>query len=408
MPPKKKQQRVRSSSETSNTSDDIGASTASKSQTKKRGRGGSETEYENNLITENLNNKELPETKNEPTSIVLHDNPKLFPPGRCSSLFAPTMCFEGHTGAVYTCAFDPTGQTLATAGMDRSIYLWDVRGSKSNNFNVLKGHKNAVLQVRWMAPGDVSSPPLLASCSADKTVSLWDANKGHRLRKMEEHTGIVNCLDTAKHASTILASGSDDCTATVWDTRQEEPVCTLFHDYQVTSIAVSADAGTVYTGGIDNIIRLWDMRKGEPEEPYLCLSGHTDTITGLSLSPDGHSLLSNAMDASLRVWNVRPYVPGMQTSNTMEQGELRCTHLFHGHTHGAEKALLRCAWSADGTLVAAGSADRSVHIWDAETCEPKYRLPGHTGSVNEIAFHHSEPIVASCSTDKTIWLGELQ
>lgn len=43
----------------------------------------------------------------------------------------------------------------------------------------------------------------------------------------------------------------------------------------------------------------------------------------------------------------------------------------------------------------------------AATCEVEYALPGHKGSVNEVVFHPKEPIVGSCSNDRTIFLGEL-
>ena len=50
---------------------------------------------------------------------------------------------------------------------------------------------------------------------------------------------------------------------------------------------------------------------------------------------------------------------------------------YVGHSHTFEKNLLRCAWSADGTRVSAGSADRNVWVWSAETRAPLYKLPGH-------------------------------
>ena len=354
----------------------------------------------------------LPAAKEEKSrKVIIAPVPVVFAPGRTSSLPAPTMCLEGHLGAVYSCSFDHGGNTLATAGMDQSIYLWDTHRDKRNNFNVLRGHRSAILQLAWMPHEETPGAPLLVSCSADQTVSIWDANSGHRLRKLEEHTGIVNCLAVSAHDPNMLVSGSDDCTAVVWDVRQRDPVTSLFHEYQLTSVAISHDARSIYTGGIDNVIRMWDLRRGEPDEESMTMSGHKDTVTGLALSPDGHTLLSNSMDNTLRSWNVRPYVPGMQShqqdGRSKEQGELRCERLFHGHTHGAEKALLRCAWSHDGGLVTAGSADRNVHIWDADSCEPLYILPGHKGSVNEVAFHPIESVVASCSTDKTVWLGEL-
>ncbi len=44
---------------------------------------------------------------------------------------------------------------------------------------------------------------------------------------------------------------------------------------------------------------------------------------------------------------------------------------------------------------------------NADSREVLYALPGHKGSVNEVAFHPTEPIVGSASSDRTIYLGEL-
>ena len=57
--------------------------------------------------------------------------------------------------------------------------------------------------------------------------------------------------------------------------------------------------------------------------------------------------------------------------------------------------------------VAAGSADKMVNIWDANTRNLLYKLPGHHGAVNDATFHPQQPIVASGSSDKCIYLGEL-
>jgi len=57
--------------------------------------------------------------------------------------------------------------------------------------------------------------------------------------------------------------------------------------------------------------------------------------------------------------------------------------------------------------VTAGSADRMVYVWNATTRQIEYKLPGHLGSVNDAVFHPKEPIVASASSDKQIYLGEL-
>ena len=58
-------------------------------------------------------------------------------------------------------------------------------------------------------------------------------------------------------------------------------------------------------------------------------------------------------------------------------------------------------------LISAGSADRTTNIWEAETGILKHRLGGHTGSVNATALHPKSSIIASASSDRTCWLGEI-
>ncbi len=340
--------------------------------------------------------------------MVEYKAPNLLEEGRTSSLSASNMHLTGHKGAVYTCAFDPSGNTLASAGMDKNIFLWDTFGAECRNFNVMIGHKNAVLEIKYSTLS--SGSPTLISCSADKTVGVWDCNKGMRTRKLTEHTGIVNCCAVSSASPQVFVSGSDDCTASLWDIRNKKSTGSMFHDYQVCSTALADDGYTVYTAGVDGVIRQWDLRADdEPEEEVMRMSGHTDIVTGLSLSPDGNMLLSNSMDNSIRAWNVRPFTARTGTAKEQEQGAGRLEKMFLGARHGTEKALIRCNWSPSGEQVVAGSADRCVHIWDAETCEALYMLPGHAGSVNDVRFHPNphERVIASASSDRNLFLGEL-
>lgn len=312
---------------------------------------------------------------------------------RTSSLESPIMLLTGHKAEVFTVKFSPNGKVLASGSFDKEIFLWSV-GGECGNYNVLRGHSGGVLELHWFADG-----LQLLSCSVDKTLHVWDAETGQRLKKMREHTALVNSCCTARRGPTLV-SGSDDTTARCWDLRVRGSTATLPHKYAVTSVAM-ADPGAnsphphqVITGGLDNTIRVWDLRKNEV---LLTLQGHTDTITGLRLSPDGSYVLSNAMDNSVRIWDIRPY-----------SAFQRCVKVLTGAQHNYEKNLLRCAWSPDGSKVSAGSADRFVYIWDTTSRMILYKLPGHQGSINEVDFHPSEPIIASCSSDKTIYLGEIQ
>lgn len=91
----------------------------------------------------------------------------------------------------------------------------------------------------------------------------------------------------------------------------------------MTAVTFNDTAEQIISGGIDNDIKVWDLRKNAI---LYKLKGHTDTVTGLSLSPDGSYILSNSMDNTLRIWDVRPFAPYE-----------RCVKILTGHSHNFEK-----------------------------------------------------------------------
>uniref|UniRef100_A0A915L4F1 Uncharacterized protein n=1 Tax=Romanomermis culicivorax TaxID=13658 RepID=A0A915L4F1_ROMCU len=252
----------------------------------------------------------------------------------------------------------------------------------------------------------------LFTCSTDKQVRIWDMETGICVRRFRGHSSFVNSCHPVRRGPQMVCSASDDGTVRVWDQRQRDACKSFQCTYQVTSVSFNDTGEQIFSAGIDNDIKVWDMRKGNP---IYTMFGHSDTVTGIRLSPDGSFLLSNAMDCSLRLWDVRPFAP-----------EHRCLRLFQGAQHNFEKNLLRCSWSPDGNRISAGSSDRFVYVWDVTSCRILYKLPGHQGSVNETNFHPTEPIrkrflfrisyptdrafhflVLSVGSDKKIFLGEL-
>eukprot|EP00041_Stephanoeca_diplocostata_P010114 m.160517 g.160517 ORF g.160517 m.160517 type:complete len:345 (-) comp18028_c0_seq2:1067-2101(-) len=306
-------------------------------------------------------------------------------PLRTSSLAAPIMQLTGHAGEVFAAKFSPDGKSIASASFDRQIFLWNTFGD-CENYAAMIGHGGAIIDLHWSADGE-----RLLTASTDKTCAVWDAHVGTRLRRLRGHTSFVNSCCPAREGS-LLVTGSDDGTIKVWDSRRRGYIHSLANKYQVTAVSYGETTDQVITAGLDNVIKVWDMRKLEVS---FGMEGHEDTVTGLRLSPDGGHVLSNAMDKTVRMWDVRPY------------STQRLEKVFHGAQHGFEKNLIKCAWTPDGKHVGCGSADRNVYIWNVATTQIKYKLPGHTGSVNDIDFHPSEPIVVSGSSDKKLYLGEL-
>ncbi|WZN63238.1 U5 small nuclear ribonucleoprotein [Chloropicon roscoffensis] len=308
---------------------------------------------------------------------------------RLSSLAAPIMECEGHGAEIFAMKFSPDGECFATGSMDKQIFLWNVKGD-CENFSVLKGHKSAILDLHWTTDGKY-----ICSASPDKTMRVWDTYKGVQVKKWDEHQSFVNsCCPARRGNPQLFLSGSDDGTCKMWDLRWKRSAKTLQDTYQVTSVAFSDQADLVFTGGVDNVVKVWDARKDD--EVLYTLRGHSGTITGLSLSHDGSFLLSNSMDQTLRIWDVRPFAP-----------KERCTRVLSGHAHNFEMNLLKCAWSADDQRVTCGSSDCFVNIWDVQTGGLLYKLPGHQGSVNEAVFHPREKIIGSCASDKKVFLGEV-
>lgn len=333
----------------------------------------------------------IPVDKRPRTELVISEkkNDSLIPAGppRTSSLESPTMVLTGHEGPVHSVKFNPSGNYLASASHDKLILLWEVYGECRNTL-ALKGHQSDVLDLQWSREGD-----FIFSASADKTGAVFDVETGDRIKRMRGHTACVNSVSATRRGEQVVATASDDCSAMIWDLRAKQPVHTLESEYQLLSIAFNDDGTQLFTGGIEEDIKCYDIRTGKV---VMVLPSHTDSVTGLSLSPDGSFLLSNGMDQVVKGWDVRPYVA---TSRHVRQ--------FDGLTHDFQKNMLRCSWSPDGTRISAGSSDSYVYVWDWQTSRVLYKLPGHAGAVSEVVFHPTEPIIASCGHDKKIFLGEI-
>jgi WD40 repeat protein len=297
---------------------------------------------------------------------------------------------QGHTNWVRFVVFSPDGEILASCGADQNIKLWNVRDGVC--IKTLIGHEHEVFSVAFHPEGEI-----LASASGDKAIKLWDINEGKCLQTLRGHTDWVRCVAFSPDGH-ILASSSADHTIKMWDVvTQGDCLRTLqAHTGWVRSVAFSSDGQTLASASGDRTIKIWNYHTGECLKTY---TGHTNSVYSIAFSPDSKILVSGSGDRTVKIWDCQTHT---------------CIKTLHGHTN----EVCSVAFSPDGHTLACVSLDQSVRLWDARTGQCLKAWYGNTDWAFPVAFSPIPPslpcsrgvggILASGSNDKTVKLWDWQ
>ncbi|KAG5725709.1 Transcription initiation factor TFIID subunit 5 [Termitomyces sp. T112] len=237
----------------------------------------------------------------------------------------------GHSGPVYSVAFDPVGGSatppkyLLSASADATTRLWSM--DTMTNIVAFRGHENPVWDVKWSPMGIY-----FATASRDRTARLWSTDRISCLRIYAGHLSDVDCLQFHPN-SLYLATGSSDWTARLWDLQRGSCVRVfLGHQGAVSSLAVSPDGRYLASAGEDLAINLWDIGSGKRIKK---MTGHSASIYSLAFSGESSLLVSGGADCTVRCWDVKG--PGGSKSKPRENGSLGLANDNSTHGYGDDE-----------------------------------------------------------------------
>jgi WD40 repeat protein/tRNA A-37 threonylcarbamoyl transferase component Bud32 len=295
-----------------------------------------------------------------------------------SFLPQPQLTLHRHRDAVKEVCWSPDGKRLASASYDRTVMLWDAQTGQL--LRTLRGHEKPIWTVGWCSDGRI-----LASGDEAGVVQLWDTETGKPIRQLRHGApvrgvslspngsqlasagegGKVKVWDThdgelrfaLPGAALIrfvrfspdgrrLAAGDSNGMIHVWDLATRKLVRSPWRSGAgwVAGLSWSPDGQRLASATADAlppVITIWDPVSGR--QLMSPLTGHAQGLWGVDWSPDGRYLASGAGDQTARIWDAK-------TGRTLLT--------LQGHT-----GLPVASWSPDSTRLAV-CGDQMVKVWD--------------------------------------------
>ena len=250
---------------------------------------------------------------------------------------APPSQKNGHVESIQWLAMLPGGKNFLSAGVDRTIKLWDI-----GDVSVLRDvgrHKGSARTVAVLPDG---THALSAGDDGEIVLRAIADGSTQHVFAATEHGGVRQLAVSAdgRRAVTVHTNGA----AIVWDI-EGRSLRHVLAPSGIRTIAISADGARAIGGGLDGQLRLWDIDGPSLSRTF---GGHQGNIYAVAFTPDGTRAVSGGFDRTLRLWEV--------TSG-------REVRSLAGHTD----TVYALAVSGDGKRILSGSWDGTARLWDIET-----------------------------------------
>ncbi len=243
---------------------------------------------------------------------------------------------HGHTAPTSCACSSPSGTAIASGSYDRSIILWD--SERGEPIRRLSGHTALVNGVDWSPDGQ-----MIGSASSDHTARIWDASSGRELALLEGHRDDVNAIRFSPSGNHV-ATASFDGTVRVWSVKGQCLLIAGHHAADVNSVAWFPDGRRLAACSDDRTVSVFDVGDGRIRK---VLGGHLDWVDDIAIDPTGRMLASACLDGSLSIWDT-------------VSGERRF------HIDDARCVVKAVAFSPDGSELASAAYDGCIRIYETQ------------------------------------------
>jgi CHAT domain-containing protein/WD40 repeat protein len=295
----------------------------------------------------------------------------------------------GHRDSVYTIVFSLDGKRIASGSRDGTAVVWQSETGEIEQRISIGGH---IVDLAFSSDGT-----LLAAGNTDGTVIVCDAGGREHLCTLQ--TAALECLAFRPDTRDLLVGGADG-RIHVW----EVPSRRLVREFdvaprQVLSIEFSKNGAIMAAASGAGTLTLFDTASWTKVRSFTLPSSLDPVIYRAVLSPDGRLCI-----ASLAYKDTDP-------NGIVERYEILVWHLEREDQPALHRTLVGhlgwiggLAYAPERDLIASGSIDETVRIWDWQQHNVVAESRGHQGAVYGVAFSPDEKLLASCSADGAVQL----
>ncbi len=201
--------------------------------------------------------------------------------------------------SIVSAAISADSQTLAlgiTIKKRAKIWLLALSDGKSQGDPLVSPYQESMYTALAFSRDGAS----LASAGWDSGVTLWDLSRRKPRGEPLDHLNVLTLAFSPN--GRLLASGGKDSTIQIWRIPERSKLSLEYHRGPVRSLRFSPDGTLLASAGNDRTVLLWDVDTGQRMVPPL--AGHGEAVLSVDFSPDGEALVSAGEDGSIFKWRL--------------------------------------------------------------------------------------------------------